>query len=222
MMPNRPHEEDALKVLLIVVLLVPVLVGSSWAQSGQRWAAYLDGEVGVPVGSESFADRYSTIGFGGGGGISAVLTPLASVIANVSYTYVALDSEGFVRAENLPPGTSVDGGAAHIYYSSLGMRLNIVREDETLLAPYVVGGVGWFYVVRDAFEVSASLVGPATSDSAWESAFGVHFGAGVAFPIGNAVRGFVEGQYQVGFTSGDNTTTIPIRIGASFSLGRGR
>jgi hypothetical protein len=217
------------RAYLLVTLLVSIVATSASAQPAPRWVAYLGGEVGVQVGSKAFTDRYAAVGFGGGAGIGAVLTPLVTVTAHVQYTLVELDGDGFIRAENqtpdglgLPSDTTVNGATAHIVYTSVGVRLDFTpRKVGIRLKPYVLGGIGWYYVFRDEFTLSSSSIGIVPAESDWESALGLNGGGGVEMPITEVVNAFVEGQFRIGFTN-EMTATIPLRAGLAFLLGEGR
>jgi outer membrane autotransporter protein len=203
-------------------LLAAIVVCNASAQIQPQWVLLADGELAFPVsGPDNFTDRYSSVGWGGGAGLGAILSDAVMVIVMLNYTYVGVDEDGFRKVEGLPGDASFDGGAVNIIYTSFGARYNLLKNPPAHSKPYVVGGVGWYYVKSDDLTLDSSLFAPLTFLGRSENAFGLNVGAGSDFPISDTVNAFVEVQYQVGFTSDGATATIPVRGGFVFLLGNG-
>jgi len=206
-----------LRAVLLVFVLTSVLAANARARP-IRWTVLANGELSVPAGSAEFTDRYGPAGFGGGGGIGANMTSL-TITANVYYSYIDLDTDGFLVAEGLTADTSVEGGAANVVYSAIGLRFKFMQERWPRIQPYLLGGLGWYYVFRDEFTVSSPIIGNVRGGSDSEHALGLNAGAGLDIMIDEKVSGFVEGHFQIGFTQ-ETTSTIPVRVGLAYLLGR--
>ena len=99
-----------MRTFVLVALVVSLLVFGASAQISPEWVIYVDGELGFPTNPEVFTDGWNTLGFGGGAGIGAVLTPLVTVTGKINYTYIGLDEDAFTAVSPpsppppLPPG----------------------------------------------------------------------------------------------------------------------
>lgn len=83
---------------------------------------------------------------------------------------------------------------------------------------YFVAGLGFYRLsVSDLDIRQGSDVGTVTVEA--ENALGLNGGVGVDIAVGDNVNMFVEGQYVVGFTEGDSTGHIPVRVGLLFKIG---
>jgi outer membrane autotransporter protein len=203
----------------LATLLLVVLAGGASAQIEPKWVLIADGELAFVVsGPDNFTDEYSSIGWGGGVGLGAVISRGMMALVTLNYTRVDLDQDGFRTSNSLPSGAVVDGGAVDIIYLSFGGRYTFLKNPPERWKPYVVGGAGWFYIESDDLTISGAATGRRPGGS--ENAFGVNVGVGSDFPISPTISGFVEVQYQVGFTTDSATATIPVRGGFAFLLGQ--
>ena len=75
--------------------------------------------------------------------------------------------------------------------------------------PYIIGGLGVHNV-----DISVEIPGEG-DDSESETKFGVNFGGGITFDLAG-FQTFVEARYHSVFTSGSNTTFIPLSFGFKF------
>jgi opacity protein-like surface antigen len=207
--------------LVCVVMVALCAVG---AQAQVKAEMQLNGELGVPVNPQAFTDGWSAAGFGGGVGFGIQVLPIVTVQANFNYSRVGLDEDGikqqllaFGFSQSDLANLSLDGGAINIMYVSGGAKVFLMEQGPA--RPYVVGGMGYYRLSESDLDVSdGSQTTTLTFDS--ENAFGVNGGAGVDFAIGSKVDVFAEGQYVVGFTSGQSTGHVPVRVGLLFRMGQ--
>jgi hypothetical protein len=207
------------RVLVNAILPMAILAGAGHAQARPLWVLLMDGEVAFPVGGpDGFLEKYESVSFGGGAGLALIITKQLTALARFGYTRLSVDEEGFRLQENLPDDTAFDGGDIDMLYISAGARYYPLRNPPRYVKPYVVGSAGWFHIESDTLIASSSVLGTKVDTGGSESAFGASVGVGSDFPITPTVSAFFEAEYQVGFTSGATTATVPIRLGFVFIL----
>jgi hypothetical protein len=207
------------KTILLLTLLVVGLVCN--ASAGPAWVFLADGELAFPVqGPDNLTDRYSSIGFGGGVGLGAILTKEVMFLVNLNYTYVPIDEAGYREVDELPEDTSLEGGDLSIIYLSVGARYNLLKDPPLRTKPYLIGGAGWYHIEAKDVTGQSSIIGDILGVGGSEDAFGLNIGVGTDISLSLTANAFVEVQYQIGFTSGSNTATIPVRFGFAFLLGQ--
>ena len=175
----------------VAALAMGMLVSTSTLHA-QGAEFSLGGGVDVPLGD---FDDAAKLGFHGLAGVSVVPT-------------------------NWPVGIQVDGNwsqfsddtPADIKYQLIYGTANVVYKfktsEETRFRPYLIGGGGVYN-----FKVKGDDVLAGVDDS--ETKFGINAGAGFDIKAGSAGL-FVEGRFHDVFTSGSNTTFIPITVGVRF------
>jgi hypothetical protein len=175
----------------VAALAMGMLVSASTLHA-QGAEFSLGGGVDVPLGD---FDDAAKLGFHGLAGVSVVPT-------------------------NWPVGIQVDGNwsqfsddtPADIKYQLIYGTANVVYKfktsEETRFRPYLIGGGGVYN-----FKVKGDDVLAGVDDS--ETKFGINAGAGFDIMAGSAGL-FVEGRFHDVFTSGSNTTFLPITVGVRF------
>jgi hypothetical protein len=212
------HQEVRVKTIFLSAVLVFCLVCS--ASAGPAWVFLVDGELAFLVqGPDNLTDRYSSVGFGGGAGLGAILTKQLMFVFSGSYTYVPIDEAGYRKVDRLPEDATVEGGDLSIVYLSAGARYNLLKDPPKWTKPYIVAGAGWYRIEAKDVNVKSTTIGDRTGLGGYENAFGLNAGLGTDIFVSPTVNAFVEVQYQVGFTSGSNTATVPVRLGVAFLLG---
>lgn len=210
-----------MRAFLVGTFLMAILAGSARAQVQRSWALMLDGELEFPIsGPSGFVDKYESMSLGAGAGLGAILSEQVMVFGQFSYTKLPVDEAGFREYENLPDDTAIDGGDIVLIYVSAGVRYYPFGRPFPHTHPYVVGGAGWYHVASDTLTATSPVLGTEIDTGGSENAFGLNVGVGSDFAITETVSAFFEAQYQVGFTSGSKTATLPVRVGFVFVLGR--
>ncbi len=205
-------------ILLLTLLVVGV---ASTASAGPGWVFLADGEIAFLIqGPESLTDRYNSIGFGGGVGLGAILTKQVMFVVNLNYTYVPIDETGYKKVDDLPDDATLDGGDLSIIYLSVGARVNLLKDPPRWTKPYLIGGAGWYRIEAKDVTGESPTAGDFSAKGGLEDVFGLNIGVGTDIYLSPTANAFVEVQYQVGFTSGSNTATVPVRLGLAFLLGQ--
>jgi len=175
----------------VAVVALGMLVSTS-ALHAQGAEFSLGGGVDLPLGD---FDDVAKLGFHGLAGVSVV-------------------------PANWPVGIQVDGNwsqfsddtPADIKFQLIYGTANIVYKfktsEESRFRPYLIGGGGVYN-----FKVKGDDVPTGVDDS--ETKFGINAGAGFDIKAGSAGL-FVEGRFHDVFTTGSNTTFIPLTIGVRF------
>jgi opacity protein-like surface antigen len=218
------------RALLLTVLLLAALASGAAGQT--EWVFLADGELSfLAAGPDGLTDRYSQTGYGTGLGLGAILSKSVMVLVQLNYLYVPIDEDGFRKADDLPDDATLQGGDLNHVYLSVGARYNLLNNSPLKIKPYLVGGVGWYYVETDAVTGQSSSLGPISGAGGSQNVVGFNIGVGFDFPIVSTVNGFVEAQYQIGLTKGseesaasdggsESTAMIPVRLGLAFLLGQ--
>jgi outer membrane protein with beta-barrel domain len=174
----------------MAVLAMGILVNAS-ALHAQGAQFSLGGGVDVPLGE--FDDAVK-LGFHGLAGVSVVPT-------------------------NWPVGIQVDGNYGQfnddtpldrkfqLIYGTANVVYKFMTAEESRFHPYLIGGGGVYNVKPKGDDVDP------LADS--ETKFGINAGAGFDIKAGSAGL-FVEGRFHDVFTSGSNTTFIPLTVGVRF------
>jgi outer membrane protein with beta-barrel domain len=175
----------------VAALALGMLVSTS-ALHAQGAEFSLGGGVDVPLGD---FDDVAKLGFHGLAGVSVV-------------------------PANWPVGIQVDGSYAQFkddtpldikfqfIYGTANIVYKFKSSEETRFRPYLIGGGGVYNIKQKGDDVN-----PLIDDS--QTKFGINAGAGFDIKAGSAGL-FVEGRFHDVFTSGSNTTFIPLTIGLRF------
>ena len=172
----------------VAALAMGMLLSAS-ALHAQGAEFSLGGGIDLPLGD---FDDAAKLGFHGLAGVSVVPT-------------------------NWPVGIQVDGNYSQfsddtpadlkfqLIYGTANLVYKFKTSEETKFRPYLIGGGGVYN-----FKVNGDDVPTGVDDS--ETKFGINAGAGFDFKAGSAGL-FIEGRFHDVFTTGSNTTFIPITIG---------
>ena len=175
----------------VAALVMGMLVGASALQA-QGAEFSLGGGLDIPLGD---FDDAAKMGFHGLAGVSVV-------------------------PNNWPVGIQVDGNYTRfsddtpldvkfqLIYGTANLIYKFKTSEETRFRPYLIGGGGVYN-----FKVKGDDVPSGIDDS--ETKFGINAGAGFDFKAGSAGI-FIEGRFHDVFTSGSNTTFIPLTVGVRF------
>ncbi|MGD9379556.1 MAG: outer membrane beta-barrel protein [candidate division WOR-3 bacterium] len=197
---------------VVVMFSMVAICGMLYAGGG--FELYVNGALGLPMSPEVFSDYWKTsiLNFGGGFGYS--FSPVVSTNVYFDYGNFGFDGEKFAHDLGVGGMISVDGGNASV----MTVTANIKAAVPTgVLRPYFCGGGGLYMLsIDDATVSGGGMVIPAEGDS--ENALGINFGAGFEFAVAKTVSIFLDGRYVLGFTEGESTGTLPIRLGAKVIL----
>jgi hypothetical protein len=172
----------------VAALAMGMLLSAS-ALHAQGAEFSLGGGIDLPLGD---FDDAAKLGFHGLAGVSVVPT-------------------------NWPVGIQVDGNYSQfsddtpadlkfqLIYGTANLVYKFKTSEESKFRPYLIGGGGVYN-----FKVKGDDVPAGVDDS--ETKFGINAGAGFDFKAGSAGL-FIEGRFHDVFTTGSNTTFIPITIG---------
>lgn len=106
------------------------------------------------------------------------------------------------RFDRFEEESGITGGSFSAYSATGNLKLNGPMMNGRV-TPYALGGAGLF---RMGLE------------DAYESEFGLQFGAGLSMKTSPRVNLMLEPNYVLVFNEGENTQYFPLRIGASWRL----
>ena len=121
---------------------------------------------------------------------------------------------------NSPVGIQVDGNYSQfkddtpldikfqLIYGTANIVYKFKTSEESRFRPYLIGGGGVYNFKAKGDDVLAGV-----DDS--QTKFGINAGAGFDIKAGSAGV-FIEGRFHDVFTTGSNTTFIPLTIGVRF------
>lgn len=111
-----------------------------------------------------------------------------------------------------PAQAKIEGGN----FTSFGIMASALgRYPTEHVSPYGLVGFGLHFNSIGDITASGSLSGTAAGSSSTK--FGIHFGGGTEFNIGN-VSPFVEVKWVLIFTEVENTSYIPITVGVNLNI----
>jgi len=196
--------------LALSLLTIIAVASLAWSQP----QVYLGGGIAFPTAPQAFKDDYK-MGYNLGGGIGFSLSPTVSYMLTVGYASFPFDVSGINARYGIPSGAtvSVDGGTVS--------GLDVLGDFKFSLMPkgvsvYLIAGVGYFNMSMSDATVKVSYQGHSSSttvSSDSKSAFCASGGAGVDVPVSGKIGVFVEGRYFIAFTSGGNTSYVPVKAG---------
>ena len=95
-----------------------------------------------------------------------------------------------------------------VIYGTANLVYKFKTSEESKFRPYLIGGGGVYN-----FKAKGDDVPTGVDDS--QTKFGINAGAGFDIKAGSAGL-FVEGRFHDIFTTGSNTTFIPLTVGVRF------
>jgi hypothetical protein len=170
--------------------------------------------VSYPLAPKVFSENWK-IGFNLGIGIERQLSGPWSGQLYFDYNNFEIGDEQFTKFLGFnEPGLSINGGTASILAVSANVKylMGRARSGE---APYLIGGFGLYrFTVGDgSFATTDTTV---IILSSYENTIGSNIGVGIDVRIGARTSFYIEGRYFLGFTNGNSTHHIPLRVGIIF------
>jgi hypothetical protein len=227
-----------MKTHLFLIVLVSTSVSLVEAQEKSRIQLWAAGGIVFPFSPGDFRDRWSE-GLDVSATVSYQLDPKLSLQGTVCFDRFRFRDE---RDEELfaDPFTAVDTTGGETQILSFAGELKVrSRDDVSRISVYVFLGGGLARVSVSDIHRSIAEVEPLTPfDLFLESGFFdpefverevtiegtsewrpmTTLGGGVAIPVAQSLRVFVEGRYQITFTSDESTGHATIRGGIVFDL----
>jgi len=203
------------RLLVVMTVFLLIFAQVSFAQGPARKATFLvNAGFAVPSAPEVFADYWKT-GINVGGGIGFLLERNLQFQGIVEYNNFAFDEDGFLNALGISgSGVAVDGASASIVTASANLRV-LLSTGSASTAAYLIGGLSFFRLSTS--DATVSYIGNSVTipgDS--ETAAGVSFGGGISFEMNPRLDLFVEAKYGIGFTEGESTQYLPLKVGLEF------
>ncbi len=175
----------------VAALALGMLVSTS-ALHAQGAEFSLGGGVDLPLGD---FDDVAKLGFHGLAGVSVVPANWpVGIQVDGNYSQFKRDAPGDVKFKFI--------------YGTANLVYKFKTPEESRFRPYLIGGGGVYN--RKA---KGDALGVTFDES--ETKFGINAGAGFDIKAGSAGL-FVEGRFHDVFTTGSNTTFIPLTIGVRF------
>ena len=172
----------------VAALAMGMLLSAS-ALHAQGAEFSLGGGIDLPLGD---FDDAAKLGFHGLAGVSVVPTNWpVGIQVDGNYSQFSDDTPADVKFQ--------------LIYGTANLVYKFKTSEESKFRPYLIGGGGVYN-----FKVKGDDVLAGVDDS--ETKFGINAGAGFDFKAGSAGL-FIEGRFHDVFTTGSNTTFIPITIG---------
>jgi len=172
----------------VAALAMGMLLSAS-ALHAQGAEFSLGGGIDLPLGD---FDDAAKLGFHGLAGVSVVPTNWpVGIQVDGNYSQFSDDTPADVKFQ--------------LIYGTANLVYKFKTSEESKFRPYLIGGGGVYN-----FKVKGDDVPDGIDDS--ETKFGINAGAGFDFKAGSAGL-FIEGRFHDVFTTGSNTTFIPITIG---------
>ena len=154
-----------------------------------------------------------------GAGLSYRLSSNIFILTNVDVNSFTVNMAGRRHEDGISRLFDVDAGPANIMSVTGNMKYLLLHSNYTDRDPfaiYVVGGIGVSQVsiprITETMITNSTIVSE-TMMPTDDTAFNASIGWGIEFPGGGLPGVFVEARYAVGFTKGQNTYYIPLRMG---------
>ena len=189
---------------LLFSLSIPVTAAAQLQYS-------IGGGAACPSAPQQFADTWKT-GITLEMGLELELSPSLFVFVQATHSRCAVDENAYLSASGFAgtmatvsvSETSVSAGQAGVK-AILGPALAPVR-------PFVSAAAGYAYYRTENLNIFYTTYHASVPKHS-ESAFSLSAGTGLQIPFGRSVDFFVEGNYLLGFTSGESTGFILVRGG---------
>ncbi len=205
---------QALRVVVVLVVSLLLCSTGTYAQDDGP-TFYLGGGIANPMSPDEFADYYKTgYTFGAGIGIPLGQSGKLSAVGTVDYNRFSINKNRIFSDIGISgAGIAVSGGTATVLSISGNGKLKLGSESKAI--PYLIAGVGFFrFSASDATVTGNGLSVTVTGET--ENKLGIGAGAGVDISLNEKMAMFIEARYNVGFTKGDKTHFLPLKVGLSF------
>lgn len=200
----------------VLLLVAAVVVSTATAQEEKKLVLSLSGGLSFPSQPQDFSD-YWNMGFNVGAGIGYSFSPSLSLGGSFDYSNFSFDADALLHKAGFAGyGISISGGSASIITVHANLKFSLIPQGASV-SPYLLGGLGFFSL--SASDVKVSYQGlNATVSPGSESAFSIHFGAGLDIPIAQTTDLFLQLAYGIGFTEDKSTNYLPVKSGVFFKL----
>ena len=201
--------------ILIAICIVLATIQTSFAQEQVKKGTFsFNSGFSLPSSPEEFSDYWNS-GINFGVGIERPISPKLIFQACLDYNTFPMNEDKFLSEAGVSGyDISLDGGGASIINVSANLKAPL-SVKESSVTPYFVGGLGIFRL--SVGDITVRYQGQSeTAEGASETALSILLGTGLDFTINPKVKMFVEIKYGIGFTEGESTKYIPIKVGLSF------
>jgi opacity protein-like surface antigen len=178
----------------------------------------VDGGVVATSAPPEFSEFWRT-GWGVGGGVSVVLSPLWEVATSVHYQRFPADEGAQVDDLLLAgPGgiraiASLEGRDAQVVALTGEVRF-LPPMGDSALGPYLAFGAGFFRLSTTEATVVAATpdIPPVVLSGDTDSALAATVGVGARLRVSERLRLGAESIYTIGFTEPSSTEYLPLRV----------
>lgn len=199
-----------MKKAMLVCAVILLFAGVASAQNVKPFDVYVGGGLGIPTGPDGFKDSWKN-GINLSAGIGYNVAPMISLIGHIDYHSFPY---------NIPSEYSGDYDgwrySAVLFGADLGLSPNLPAFP---LKPFLRAGVGMAYTKISDLEVLGETF--LEGDSETRPYFS--FGGGFEFPMGPAMKLFVEGRMNMimysdaeSSISDETVSFMPITVGIKF------
>lgn len=205
-----------MKVLSIAITAIYLVVLTSIGIAQDRKFEFMaGGGIESPISPSQFNDLFE-LGFTGKFAAGYFISPQFTVGANLSYNRFGLDRSGLFKEIGVleDPNITVSGGELSVFEFA-GVAKYYILPGSRMTNFYILGGPG-VAVSRSAEITVKTPEETMTSNSESETDFMLTGGVGLRQKLGSNLGLFVEGRYSYLFTTGDNISYLPLRIGITF------
>jgi hypothetical protein len=174
---------------------------------------YVAGGLDIPSKPKSFADNWdSGITFGVGKEYMYKQNICLTVGMDLNY-FRFYNSSNLINSLGVSGwGMNVSSGNTITANIHVGIKATLININN-IVAPYITGSVG---LLGTSFgDINLSTIDGYSINRKGNSEFALSSAAGGGFdiPVGETTDIFIECQYVIGFTKGESTAYLPIRIG---------
>jgi hypothetical protein len=200
-----------LKAIVIMVLVV-LLMGSVFGQTGRQPQFEVFGGVAIPLAPDYFKDYYK-MGFSPHVQYVMFPTQQIGVSFGAAYEFFTFDGDKFMEDYF---GDSIDGlkveGSASVIELSVGLRPYITPAESS--NQIFLFGMATYNFLKD--EAEASYGGYSEKYTNDFNKFGLGAGAGMEIPAGDKFNIILQGIFRFIFTEEEKTNFVGITAGLVF------
>lgn len=198
-----------------IITLTVFLIGT-WCvttNAQQKFEFAVGGGIDSPIGPKEFSDGYN-LGYTAKAAVGYFLSPKLNVGLNLSYNRFGLDENGFVSEEFPDLEFDISGGNLTALELA-GVGKYYFKQNAPRINFYIMGGPGVAFSSISDFKITA-LGESETLEGESETNFMLTGGIGLTYQVAPNWKLFVEGRYSHIFTSEDNLSYMPTRVGIIF------
>ena len=192
--------------LCIVVLALAVWASGSLAQM-PRPSIFAYGGGSLPLAPSKFSD-YWRPGYILGGGFGNDIRPNLSISLQLEYMKFPINNK---KVKILYGASNLSGGSASLTMLSINWKARLEPKPKPF-SPYILFGGGFIILQRsDLLVFYEDSYGNMESSS--EGALALDAGVGFEWISARNLGFFVDSRFIMGFTHGEQTRLLPIRMG---------